>query len=52
MLQVIHTTRAPAALLTAPTKTPVRRLDETRANREPDVRWRLESAQLSSTKGG
>jgi glycine dehydrogenase subunit 2 len=30
----------PQALLDAPTQTPVRRVDETRAAREPDLRWR------------
>ena len=29
----------PNKLLDAPIKTPVRRLDETKANREPNVRW-------------
>ncbi|UCH09097.1 MAG: aminomethyl-transferring glycine dehydrogenase subunit GcvPB, partial [Fidelibacterota bacterium] len=31
------------ALLQAPRKTPVRRLDETKANRQLDVRWRNEN---------
>ena len=32
-------------LLEAPVKTPVRRLDETKANRELDVRWRPEQRE-------
>ena len=32
---------APELLKSAPHSTPVRRLDETRANRKPDLRWRL-----------
>ena len=29
----------PEALTMAPFKTPVRKLDETKANRQPDLRW-------------
>ena len=29
----------PQELLNAPISTPVRRLDETKANRDPNVRW-------------
>jgi glycine dehydrogenase subunit 2 len=32
--------REPQAILDSPVATPVRRVDETRAAREPDLRWR------------
>ncbi len=39
--EIVATARTtPEAILAAPTATPVRRVDETRAAREPDLRWR------------
>jgi len=39
----------PELLKSAPHSTPVRRLDETRANRKPDLRWRLSPPSLPSS---
>ncbi len=37
---VVETAKAdPAAIIASPTRTVVRRLDETRAARQPDLRW-------------
>ena len=41
----------PEALLEAPRNTPVRRLDETRANRQLDVRWRRGHDQTDPNDG-
>lgn len=40
----------PDHLIQAPVKTPVRRLDETKANREPDIRWEPEVKKTNSER--
>ena len=41
----------PDLLIQAPVKTPVRRLDETKANREPDIRWVFDTEMTDSESG-